>query len=154
MKEKLYLAYGSNLNIVQMIIRCPDAKFYGTAEIKDYELLFKGSKTGAYLTIERRKGSNVPVGVWAVTERDISALDRYEGFPAFYYKKEFRQQIWGRDSEDLGVRDFFAYIMHEDRRIGIPSPVYINTCREGYKDFGFDINILMDAVMRSKEATL
>lgn len=154
MKEKLYLAYGSNLNIVQMIIRCPDAKFYGTAEINDYELLFKGSKTGAYLTIERRKGSNVPVGVWAVTERDINALDRYEGFPAFYYKKEFRQQIWGRDSEDLGVRDCFAYIMHEDRRIGIPSPVYINTCREGYKDFGFDINILMDAVMRSKEATL
>lgn len=154
MKEKLYLAYGSNLNIVQMIIRCPDAKFYGTAEIKDYELLFKGSKTGAYLTIERRKGSNVPVGVWAVTERDINALDRYEGFPAFYYKKEFRQQIRGRDSEDLGVRDCFAYIMHEDRRIGIPSPVYINTCREGYKDFGFDINILMDAVMRSKEAAL
>ena len=154
MKEKLYLAYGSNLNIVQMIIRCPDAKFYGTAEIKDYELLFKGSKTGAYLTIERRKGSNVPVGVWAVTERDISALDRYEGFPAFYYKKEFRQQIWGMDGEDLGVRDCSAYIMHEDRRIGIPSPVYINTCREGYKDFGFDINILMDAVMRSKEATL
>ena len=148
------MAYGSNLNIVQMIIRCPDAKFYGTAEIKDYELLFKGSKTGAYLTIERRKGSNVPVGVWAVTERDINALDRYEGFPAFYYKKEFRQQIWGRDSEDLGVRDCFAYIMHEDRRIGIPSPVYINTCREGYKDFGFDINILMDAVMRSKEAAL
>ena len=154
MKEKLYLAYGSNLNIVQMIIRCPDAKFYGTAEIKDYELLFKGSKTGAYLTIERRKGSNVPVGVWAVTERDISALDRYEGFPAFYYKKEFRQQIWGKDGEDLGVHDCFAYIMREDRRIGIPSSVYINTCREGYKDFGFDINILMDAVMRSKEAAL
>lgn len=154
MKEKLYLAYGSNLNIVQMIIRCPDAKFYGTAEIKDYELLFKGSKTGAYLTIERRKGSNVPVGVWAVTERDISALDRYEGFPAFYYKKEFRQQIWGKDGEDLGVHDCFAYIMREDRRIWIPSSVYINTCREGYKDFGFDINILMDAVKRSEEATL
>ena len=154
MKEKLYLAYGSNLNIVQMIIRCPDAKFYGTAEIKDYELLFKGSKTGAYLTIERRKGSNVPVGVWAVTERDISALDRYEGFPAFYYKKEFRQQIWGKAGEDWGVHDCFAYIMHEDRRIGIPSSVYINTCREGYKDFGFDINILMDAVKRSKEAAL
>ena len=154
MKEKLYLAYGSNLNIVQMIIRCPDAKFYGTAEIKDYELLFKGSKTGAYLTIERRKGSNVPVGVWAVTERDISALDRYEGFPAFYYKKEFRQQIWGKDGEDLGVHDCFAYIMREDRRIGIPSSVYINTCREGYKDFGFDINILMVAVKRSEEATL
>ena len=54
----------------------------------------------------------------------------------------------------MGVHDCFAYIMHEDRRIGIPSSVYINTCREGYKDFGFDINILMDAVKRSEEAAL
>ena len=54
----------------------------------------------------------------------------------------------------MGVHDCFAYIMREDRRIGIPSSVYINTCREGYKDFGFDINILMDAVKRSEEATL
>ena len=154
MKEKLYLAYGSNLNIAQMILRCPDAKYFGTAEIKDYELLFKGSKTGAYLTIERRKGSSVHVGVWAVTERGIRAMDSYEGIPAFYYKKAFKRQMWGKDGEDLGVHECFAYIMHEDRKIGIPSPIYVNTCREGYKDFGFDTDILMEAVQRSKEATL
>ncbi len=154
MKTKLYLAYGSNLNIVQMIMRCPDAKYYGTTEIKDYELLFKGSKTGAYLTIERRKGSSVPVGVWAVTARDIRALDRYEGFPTFYYKKTFRRQIWGVNGENLGVRECFAYIMHEDRKIGIPTKAYIDTCKQGYEDFGFDEDILMKALGRSKEAVL
>ena len=50
--KKYYLAYGSNLNLRQMALRCHTAKPVGTAVIKDYELLFKGSKTGAYLTIE------------------------------------------------------------------------------------------------------
>ena len=50
--KRYYLAYGSNLNLQQMALRCPMAKPVGTAVIRDYELLFKGSKTGAYLTIE------------------------------------------------------------------------------------------------------
>ena len=154
METKLYLAYGSNLNIMQMVMRCPDAEFFGTAEIKDYELLFKGSKTGAYLTVERHKGSSVPVGVWKVTERDIRALDRYEGYPTFYYKKAFRRRICGVNGEDLGVRECFAYIMHEDRRLGVPSQTYIDTCKQGYKDFGFDEGILTKAIARSKEAVL
>lgn len=152
MKTKLYLAYGSNLNIAQMVMRCPDAEFFGTAEIKDYELLFKGSKTGAYLTIERRKGSSVPVGVWKVTERDIRALDRYEGYPTFYYKKAFKRQIRGVNGENLGIRECFAYIMHEDRTIGMPTKGYIDTCKQGYEDFGFNEEILMEAINRSKEA--
>ena len=54
--KKYYLAYGSNLNIRQMKFRCPTAKIVGTAIIKDYELLYKGSKTGSYLTIEKKEG--------------------------------------------------------------------------------------------------
>ena len=48
MKTRYYIAYGSNLNIPQMRMRCPQAKIIGTSEIKDYELLFKGSQTGPY----------------------------------------------------------------------------------------------------------
>ena len=59
--ERYYIAYGSNLNIRQMRIRCPHARVIGTAVIHDYELLFKGSRTGAYLTIEPKEGSEVPV---------------------------------------------------------------------------------------------
>ena len=66
MEKIYYIAYGSNLNLRQMKMRCPTAKVMGTAVIKDYELLFKGSLTGAYLTIEPKEGSEVPVAVWTL----------------------------------------------------------------------------------------
>ena len=47
-KKLYYLAYGSNLNVRQMRYRCPGAKPIGISVIPDYELLYKGSKTGAY----------------------------------------------------------------------------------------------------------
>ena len=68
--KKYYLAYGSNLNVAQMRFRCPDAMVVGAAVIPDYELLFKGSLTGAYLTIEPKQGAQVPVGVWEVSLAD------------------------------------------------------------------------------------
>ena len=67
MKKRYYIAYGSNLNIRQMRMRCPSARIIGTSEIPDYELLFKGSKTGSYLTIESKEGSRVPVAAWEVS---------------------------------------------------------------------------------------
>ena len=77
MKKRYYIAYGSNLNIRQMRMRCPSARIIGTSEIPDYELLFKGSRTGSYLTIEPKIGSRVPVAAWEVTVEDELALDRY-----------------------------------------------------------------------------
>ena len=49
MEKRYYIAYGSNLNVRQMRMRCPSARIIGTSVLKDYELLFKGSKTGSYL---------------------------------------------------------------------------------------------------------
>ena len=77
--SKLYLAYGSNLNVRQMKFRCPTAKIVGVGVIKNYELLYKGSKTGSYLTIEKKKDGSVPVAVWEVNEFDERRLDAYEG---------------------------------------------------------------------------
>ena len=54
--KKYYIAYGSNLNVQQMKFRCPGAKVVGTSVIRNYELLYKGSKTGSYLTIEKKNG--------------------------------------------------------------------------------------------------
>ena len=52
--KKYYIAYGSNLNVQQMKFRCPTARVVGTSVIRNYELLYKGSKTGSYLTIEKK----------------------------------------------------------------------------------------------------
>ncbi len=63
MKKRYYAAYGSNLNIRQMLLRCSDAEIIGVSVIKNYQLLFRGSKTGAYLTIEPGNNHNVPVAI-------------------------------------------------------------------------------------------
>lgn len=137
-----YLAYGSNLNIEQMGYRCPDAVPVTTAVIQDYRLMYKGSKSGAYLTIESEVGSSVPVAVWRVTEADRRSLDAYEGYPAFYYRKEIKVKC-----ADGRFRNCFVYIMHEDRRLAIPSDWYVATCRQGYNDFGLDQKVLDDAYL-------
>ena len=140
-----YLAYGSNLNIEQMGHRCPTAKIVGTAEIKDYRLMFKGSKTGAYCTIEPEKGCSVPVGVWDVSKADIAALDYYEGYPTFYYKK-----IMVLPCSDGYRHRCFVYIMHEERVLGLPHKFYVETCLQGYQDFGFNPSVLTEAYKWTK----
>ena len=129
-EKRYYIAYGSNLNVRQMRMRCPHATILGTANLKDWELLFKGSRTGSYLTI---------------------ALDRYEGFPTFYYKRDIRLQYKGIRTGRRRTVTAFAYIMHEDRPIGIPSNLYMRTCLEGYDAFRFDKNILVDAYDKCRE---
>lgn len=150
MKKKYYLAYGSNLNIRQMKTRCPSAKIIGTAEIKDYRLVFKGSKTGSYLTIEPKEGMSVPVGVWEVSDTDERALDRYEGFPNFYYKKELILDITGIRTKKVRVRRCFVYIMNEDSVFGIPTGYYMRVCLEGYHNFGFNSDALINAYHESE----
>lgn len=149
--KRYYIAYGSNLNINQMLHRCPGARIIGTSWIEGYQLLYKGSKTGSYLTIEPKDGSRVPVAAWEVTKDDEARLDRYEGFPTFYYKKELMLDITGIRTGKVRRRKCFVYIMHEDRPLGIPHRFYVDTCTEGYEDFGFDPQYLSDALHRSWE---
>ena len=148
--KRYYLAYGSNLNVRQMAYRCPMAKAVGTAVIDGYELLFKGSKTGAYLTIEPKCGASVPVAVWEVTAGDERSLNRYEGYPVFYYKKKMAVNVTEFKSGKTQECVAFVYIMHEDRPIGVPTKYYVDTCIKGYEDFGFDIEILQKAIQKSQ----
>ena len=130
-KKKYYIAYGSNLNVRQMRFRCPGAKPIGISAIPDYELLFKSSKTGAYLTIEPKDGGLVPVAVWEVTADDEKHLDIYEGYPNFYYKKEVRLPVKLASGKTKKLTAF-VYLMHEERKLGIPllptsAPVWTDT---------------------------
>ena len=151
MEKKYYIAYGSNLNVEQMRWRCPGATITGTALIPDYRLLFRGSKTGSYLTIEPAAGFNVPAAIWAVTDADECSLDRYEGYPTFYYKQEMELDIIGIRTGKHRRRKAFVYIMHEDRPIGIPTRTYMSTCWNGYDRFGFDPDYLLTALKYSLE---
>lgn len=151
MKKTYYLAYGSNLNEKQMKRRCPDATKVGTSFIDGYRLMFKGSKTGAYLTIEKAKGHKVPVGVWLVSGQDLASLDVYEGYPSFYYRKWVNVPFENKNATQ-GKINALVYIMHEDRKLACPTKFYVDTYLEGYEDFGFDKRFLLEALKFSLEA--
>lgn len=149
MSKKYYLAYGSNLSMRQMAYRCPDAVYVGSAVIKDYQLLFKGSFTGSYLTIEPKKDSQVPVLVWEISRADEQRLDRYEGYPAFYYKKEMKVAVDSFLTQEKKDVEAIVYVMHEECKKGCPSAEYYEVCKEGYHRFGFDEKILKTALIGS-----
>jgi len=143
--KTLYVAYGSNLNITQMAYRCPTAKVVGVSMIKDYRLLFRGARTGAVATIEPFQGGRVPVLIWEITPADEAALDRYEGWPSFYRKEMLKVQLNGK------VVKTMVYIMNEGRPLGQPSCHYYSIIVDGYKDAGFDVDILRQATYDSME---
>lgn len=99
--SKFYIAYGSNLNIRQMKYRCPTAKLCGVGRLQGLCLLFKGSRSGSYLTVEKSDTGEVPVAVWKVEPSDELALDRYEGYPTFYYKKDMDDRIRNGNSKRI-----------------------------------------------------
>lgn len=143
MKTKLYIAYGSNMDIGQMAYRCPGAKLIGTSQVEGYRLLFKGSQTGAYATIEPAKGCTVPVLIWEITEKDEQSLDRYEGFPTFYYKKNLTVFVNSKQKQAM------VYIMDERRPLGKPSQRYYKVIEAAYVKFHFDMEILAKALENS-----
>ena len=90
--------------------------------------------------------------IWEVTESDVAALDRYEGFPSLYYKKELRLQYKDIRTDGRRTVNAFAYIMYENRPIVIPSNFYMRTCLEGYDAFFFDRKVLAAAYDKCREA--
>ena len=150
MKMKYMLAYGSNLDIEQMRRRCPDAVPVGTAEILGYRLLFKGSKTGSYLTIEKKARRKIPVLVWQVSDADEAILDRYEGFPIFYRKETMEVKIHDlQGGAAIGKANAFVYLMDESRPLGAPADWYYVLCADAYRRLGFDRRILEKAYLES-----
>lgn len=137
---KYYIAYGSNLNVDQMIRRCPDAVVVGTSTVKDHKLVFRGNSRSGVANIEPCAGESVPVGIWAISAADERSLDRYEGYPWLYTKQEFTLTVRRRTITAM------AYIMTPGRKVASPNSDYLYTIAQGYGDFGFDLKPLEQAV--------
>ena len=78
---KLYIAYGSNLNLAQMAARCPSASIYAAGLLNNWELVYRGTQTNSHATIRRKKGSFVPVLVWEIQPRDDARFYLFVVYP-------------------------------------------------------------------------
>jgi len=141
---KYYIAYGSNLSIDQMARRCPEATAFGTAELDGWQLLFKGPAT-----IKRKKGRTTPVLVWTITESDEKSLDRYEGYPHYYIKRDLEVKVTPLSGGEPVTVTAMVYIMTDCRSLHAPTAGYYGVLDEGYQRFGFDREILEQALVDS-----
>ena len=147
-----YLAYGSNLNLKEMKHRCPFSKVVGTLYLSNFKLSFKG-EVNRFLTIESKEGSIAPIGIFKVNKLFIKSLDKYEGYPYLYDKKEIEFELNGKKVKGL------IYIMNDEFDYVLPDYYYFKRCEVGYNDFNFDKSYLYEALnytansIKSKEMT-
>lgn len=134
--SKLYVAYGSNLNLSQMAARCPSATIYSVGRLN----IYRGIQGNSHATIRRREGSSVPVLIWNIEPYDEYRLDIYEGYPRYYYKQNIMVEIAGKK------RKAMVYIMNSTKQPGKPSQYYIDTVRQGYIDNNFDLSYFEDSL--------
>ncbi len=148
-EDSYILAYGSNILMQRMMKRCPCAKVVGVTILHGYRMLFKKSLTGAYATIEQDANCSVPAVVYRISAEDEARLDRFEGVPKYYYKKEFFQSVRTLGKVSRKRRECIAYIMHENRCLGIPAAEYYRIIERGYQLWGFDTVVLRRAIFDS-----
>lgn len=134
-KRKLYVAYGSNLNLEQMSYRCPNSKVVGAGMLKGWRLLFNN-----YATILPDAAAETPVAVWSIDERDERALDFYEGYPRLYRKESVLVAM-----QDGSECDGMVYIMNRDDPRP-PMQGYLQIVKQGYHDVGLDTKYLDEAL--------
>ena len=138
MADTLYFAYGSNINLGQMDLRCPDACVVGPVALENYELLFR---RGGFATIAPKEGGKVHGLLWSLSPECERSLDRYEGYPRFYDKR----MVTVRDGLGRSL-SAMAYIMDERfREPMLPTDSYYNGILEGYRQNGLPVTALKQA---------
>ena len=139
-KTKLYGAYGSNLNLLQMSIRCPNAKKVGKTILNGYKLVFKGV---ADVIHTGDSDDFVELGLFEITESCEKALDIYEGFPHLYTKSYVPHFDFENNHSMIMI-----YVMN-GHGIRPPCDGYLETIVVGYDDFKFDVDNLARSVKHS-----
>lgn len=138
---KLYIAYGSNMNIGQMARRCPTAKVVASTWLEGYQLRFRGGSYSSVATVEPSEDDLVPVLVWEIQPDDEKSLDIYEGWPHLYRKETLKIKLGKKTLPAM------IYIMNGEKYpYGYPSQSYFDTIRDGYISAGFDPKLLHQAV--------
>ena len=136
----LYGAYGANLNMANMEVRCPKAQPMISFMLEGYRLVFN-----SVADIVKDDGKNintigsVPIGLWKITKECEKSLDGFEGYPYLYKKIKI-------DSDIPGAKGKIMLYVMRNKGVALPPAHYFNTIAQGYEDFGLDKDYLNWAV--------
>lgn len=150
--ERLYFAYGSNMDLDQMDFRCPDAKVVGNVRLEGYRLIFcSRNRDSGVATILPEKDSHVDGVLWRITGDCEKSLDRYEGYPYLYGKQEI--QVKTMDGKSCSC---MVYVMNSPYKDypAVPSQFYLKGILRGCRQNGISKNPILKAVRRVKEEVM
>ncbi|MGE2723542.1 poly-gamma-glutamate hydrolase family protein [Mycolicibacterium pulveris] len=119
--EHTYFAYGSNLCVQQMALRCPGAIDPRPALLTDHDWLINERGVA---TVEPFDGSAVHGVLWRLTDHDLATLDSAEGVPVRYRRD--RLTVHTHD----GPTKAWVYIDHRVEA-GPPRPGYLERIIDG-----------------------
>lgn len=125
--------------------RCPGSIEVGRAWLEGHSLEFAGYSSrwrGGVATVEPRAGSEVFGSLYLLTEGDVARLDRYEGHPRVYERRE----VVVVDDEGAKV-SAFAYFLNAPA--SVPAAQYMLAIERGYERHGIDPKPILDAYLRS-----
>lgn len=122
----IYFAYGANLDIRGMLLRCPGCKPLTRAVLSDHRLVFRGAAD-----IEHRTGESVHGALYQITPVHLDSLDRFESYPRFYDRKNV--QVVTADGNAVE-----ATVYQMIRRKGYSPPFngYLDIIISGCRDWG------------------
>lgn len=132
--NQICIAYGRNLDIKRMEQKCPHAKLLGKAQLNGWEIDF-----GKYITLVPAEDKIVPVGLWEIDDTALSEIDKIEGYPTLY-RKEYVQIEYNNKTFNALV-----YLLNDMTPYALPAD-YIERLKIGYADFGYDFNIIQEAI--------
>ena len=116
-----YFAYGSNLCVRQMALRCPDAADPRPAVLADHDWLINQRGVA---TVEPLAGNQVHGVLWQLSGDDLATLDSAEGVPVRYR----RERLTVHTHE--GPSPAWVYIDHRVTP-GPPRPGYLPRIIDG-----------------------
>ena len=125
-RRHAYFAYGSNLCVRQMALRCPNAANPRPAMLSNHDWLINERGVA---TVEPFDGSHVHGVVWQVSDHDLAILDSAEGVPVRYRRDRLVVHT------DDGPSEAWVYI---DHRVdpGAPRPGYLERIIDGAAHHG------------------
>jgi gamma-glutamylcyclotransferase (GGCT)/AIG2-like uncharacterized protein YtfP len=129
----LYAAYGSNMDPVQMLERCPHSPAAGTGWLNGWRLTFGGEELGwdgALAMVVPDADSQVFVALYDVSSQDHAKLDYWEGAEEGLYNK-IKLRVSTLDGEVLA----WVYIL-DAYEGGLPSARYLGLIAEAAQAAG------------------
>ena len=117
-----YFAYGSNMDVRQMAIRCPDAVILGPASLPAHAFLIN---TRGFATVIPAPNQVVHGVLWEISPADKARLDRYEGVASGFYRKDI-VRVRVKDGTETDALIYLA----SDARPGQARPGYMERILE------------------------